>query len=240
MKIKPIKRLRLFVQVSEQIEQFMATGEYKPGDKFPPEQKLAERFGVSRNVLREAYRSLAERGLITVKHGRGVFVKKPELSVVSNALKRIIQTEDKESSLKLYEVRLIIESTNVFLATLRNDNKDLMAMERAIDKMNKIMAAGITTDRLAQWAKADFQFHMALAQATHNQFFSMLLQPLTSAVINTIVVLLQKKPDFKNDVKNGIADHWRIFENIKESNLVGAVEAMNTHLERFKRIILEN
>ncbi|WP_286958655.1 GntR family transcriptional regulator [Arsenicicoccus sp. UBA7492] len=56
------------------------TGELAPGDKLPSERALAETHAVARNTAREAVRLLAEQGLVTAEHGRGVFVRaKPRL-----------------------------------------------------------------------------------------------------------------------------------------------------------------
>jgi GntR family transcriptional regulator len=50
---------------------------YPPGEKLPSERVLAEQYGSARNTAREAIRLLAESGLVTAEHGRGVFVREP-------------------------------------------------------------------------------------------------------------------------------------------------------------------
>lgn len=58
----------------------IASGEISGGDRLPSERALAEEHHVARNTAREAVRLLAEEGLVTAEHGRGVFVRtKPRL-----------------------------------------------------------------------------------------------------------------------------------------------------------------
>lgn len=67
-------------QLATHLRALIASGELAPGDKLPSERKLAAEHGLARNTAREAIRQLAESGLVTAQHGRGVFVRdKPRL-----------------------------------------------------------------------------------------------------------------------------------------------------------------
>ena len=71
----PIKpKERLYQEIVDQIQQQILSGALKQGDQIPAERDLAERFGVSRTAVREAIKSLTEKGLIEVFVGRGTFV----------------------------------------------------------------------------------------------------------------------------------------------------------------------
>lgn len=61
--------------MARELRERIDSGELTPGDKLPSERVLAETYGVARNTAREAIRLLAEQGLVTVEHGRGVFVR---------------------------------------------------------------------------------------------------------------------------------------------------------------------
>ena len=128
-KYASIERQRLFMEVSEQLEKMILSGLYKPGHKLPSEQTLANEFGVSRNVIREAYKSLMERGLVSVKQGKGTFVTAPHLNLVAQALNRFIQSTEKTSHTNLYEIRRVLEVASVKLAAKRANNEDLVTME---------------------------------------------------------------------------------------------------------------
>ena len=65
-------------RIAEALRALIASGELAPGDKLPSERELARRFRAARNTAREAIRLLAEEGLVTAQHGRGVFVREGE------------------------------------------------------------------------------------------------------------------------------------------------------------------
>jgi GntR family transcriptional regulator len=67
-------------QVAAALRAAIDAGELAEGDRLPSERQLAAAHGVARNTAREAIRQLAEAGLVTAEHGRGVFVRrKPRL-----------------------------------------------------------------------------------------------------------------------------------------------------------------
>lgn len=65
----------LYRQLEDAIMQDIGAGKLKPGDKLPTEETLAETFGISRPVVRQAYGSLVSGGFIVRGRGRGSFVK---------------------------------------------------------------------------------------------------------------------------------------------------------------------
>lgn len=61
--------------LARRLREAITAGDFREGDKLPSERALAERHGVARNTAREAIRLLADQGLVTAEHGRGVFVR---------------------------------------------------------------------------------------------------------------------------------------------------------------------
>src|SRR5690554_5213874 len=103
-----ISKINLSETIADKIEEMILDNTLKEGHKFPPETELAEYFGVSRNILREAMRGLKERGLIRVHSGKGVFVTRPKGKVLGDTFTRFIKLTD--ISLKnVYEFRSALE-----------------------------------------------------------------------------------------------------------------------------------
>ncbi|MFC8170321.1 GntR family transcriptional regulator, partial [Streptomyces sp. NPDC057293] len=65
-------------RIADALRASIERGELEAGQKLPSERALAEQYGAARNTAREAIRVLAEQGLVTAKHGRGVFVREPQ------------------------------------------------------------------------------------------------------------------------------------------------------------------
>lgn len=171
--VSPLKRRLLFESVAEKLESLILSGELKPGEKLPSEHELARQFGVSRNVVREGLRSLIEQGLVTVRPGDGVYVQAPDQSVVVEAFLRYMQLNRAENWVdELYEVRRLLEPEIAALAAQRATPEDISALEDALERMR------IHQDDPQEWAQADWDFHSALARASHNSLLLILLKPL--------------------------------------------------------------
>ncbi|MBY8886826.1 GntR family transcriptional regulator [Streptomyces sp. PTM05] len=65
-------------RIAEDLRRQIESGALRGGDKLKSERALAEEYGAARNTAREAVRLLAEQGLVTAKHGKGVFVREPQ------------------------------------------------------------------------------------------------------------------------------------------------------------------
>lgn len=76
----------LYTNIVDNIEEAIKNGELNEGTKLPSERAMAERYDVSRNVIREAYKILKEKGLVDIYSGKGAFVSKPKANVINNRL----------------------------------------------------------------------------------------------------------------------------------------------------------
>lgn len=82
----PLPRRTLSEQMADQLTEAIISGELPPGSMLPVEPALAQQFGVSRAVVRDATRMLAARGLVYAQHGRGVFVTESGVLPFADAL----------------------------------------------------------------------------------------------------------------------------------------------------------
>lgn len=74
----------LYLQTKDELSKTIANKRYKYGERLPSELELAAMFGVSRSTIREAIKSLAQEGLVTIKHGLGTFVTSSKPDIKSN------------------------------------------------------------------------------------------------------------------------------------------------------------
>ena len=80
---RAVKTSRLYEQIVQQVEDSILKGQLKPGDQLPAERDLAQRFGVSRTAVREAVKTLTEKGLVEAYSGRGTCRKRPALMLAA-------------------------------------------------------------------------------------------------------------------------------------------------------------
>src|SRR5271157_855002 len=107
----PLGTKRAFEDISDQIRELIYSGVFKPGDKLPPERELAIQFNAGRMVVREAFRTLEQSGLIYIKQGSfgGAFIKKMDSSPIENSISDMIKIGNITME-NLTEARIKIES----------------------------------------------------------------------------------------------------------------------------------
>ena len=128
-----IRNLRAFEEIADQIRKELSDRRLRAGDRLPPERALAEQFGVSRNTLREALRSLENAGLLRLQKGAtgGAFVRESTGDAIITGLRDMfhlgaIQPEH------LTEARVMIESSAVRAACERATPEDIAALNANI------------------------------------------------------------------------------------------------------------
>src|SRR6266481_2096834 len=102
---KIIRSSRLYEQIVQQVEESIHKGALKAGDQLPPERELAEQFGVSRTAVREAVKTLREKGLVEAYPGRGTFITDGSSYSMKQSLHRMMRVGQGEGSGFLAEVR---------------------------------------------------------------------------------------------------------------------------------------
>ena len=93
---RTVKTSRLFEQIVQQVEESILKGQLKPGDQLPAERDLAQRFGVSRTAVREAVKTLREKGLVEAYSGRGTFVTNGTSQAIRQSLDLMIRINQQE------------------------------------------------------------------------------------------------------------------------------------------------
>jgi DNA-binding FadR family transcriptional regulator len=118
--------------IEDQIKEAICDGHYHVGDKLPPERTLAEQFGVSRAVVREALRSLEREGLLTIKTGAhgGAYVIHMENKSIENSLRLMLSTGQLSHD-EIQQARMFVEPPIAAEAALKATPKDIARMKEA-------------------------------------------------------------------------------------------------------------
>lgn len=207
--------------VASEIEEAIITGIFAVGNQLPSEQQLADQFGVSRNVVREAYKFLKERGLIEILNGSGAYVLRPSPAATSDALGRYIRLLGAYQSITaLYEARRLLEGSNVRLAAERGDAQDHQYLDECLQRMEE--HAGL----IERWSEADLDFHLGIAKATHNPFLRLLLEPLVDQLRGVIA----EGYIVPGAVERGLEAHRNLYQLIKNRDGEGAYMVIIEHL----------
>ena len=190
----------------------------QPGEKLPNEVELAQQLGVSRATLREAIRTLADRGVLEVRRGKGTFVSRRVEEIDDfgfSSLERVWgQLRD------LFELRSIFEPRAAALACRR----------AAPEELADILKKGAAVERCIREGRdrtqADQAFHTAIVRAAHNEFLLRLL-PMIHQAVSTAVERGGEREQLAEDT---LRDHALLLEFLQKRDGAGAEHAMAIHL----------
>ncbi len=158
---------RLSDRVAGELARRIDSGELAPDQRLPTEQQLAGRFGVSRNVVREAVSRLKSMGLVVSRQGAGVFVAPREQARPLAFDPSVLQSL--ESVVQVVEVRRALEGEVAALAAQRITPAKARALRLALQRLDAAVEAG------ADGVEEDLAFHRSIAQATGNPQFERVL-----------------------------------------------------------------
>src|SRR5262250_375768 len=120
---RAVKTSRLYELIVQQVEESILKGQLKPGDQLPAERELAQRFGVSRTAVREAVKTLREKGLVEAYTGRGTFVTNGTSQAIRQSLDWMSKVSQHEGTVHLAELRRILEPEIAAMAAPKLDQQ---------------------------------------------------------------------------------------------------------------------
>lgn len=212
----------LVARVSEALRAEILGGHLKPGDRLPSEAKLTEAHGVSRTVVREAVAALRADRLVEARQGAGVFVLEtvaPEPAPFQN-----IDYVRLSSMIEMLELRTAVEVEAAGLAATRRSAQQEERIIEAFRAVNAAIAANTST------AEADYDLHLAIAEATNNPRFTEFL-----ALVGANVIPRQALQDTDDTAPRPYLsqlqeEHDRIVSAILAGEEDAARQAMRVHL----------
>lgn len=187
---KPVKKTTLAEKLAEETTALILSGDLQSGSALPTEVELADQYGVSRAVVRDATRMLMARGLVEVQHGKGVFVTSTQNSAFGEALLLALKRAHATAwDVEQFEMLLIPEV--VALATEMATPEELSAIRSAVEDYLETYKTLITLSDeqidlvdvdQAQLNQRFLQKYRVMVekiyQATHNKVLQQLARPL--------------------------------------------------------------
>jgi len=207
-------------QVVDELGRAMVAGTYPVGSILPGDAELAQRFKVSRTVLRETMKTLAAKGMVVAKARVGTRVTEKNLWNMFDS--EIIAWHfdngvTEEFLLQLYDIRLAFEPFAAGLVAERATGDDIAHLR----ELALVMAEpGHTTESLAL---ADLRFHLAVADASHNPFMRTLGSLIEAALVGMFRI---STPPSQNGFSNIADTHMRIVDMIAAGDVAGTRKAM--------------
>jgi GntR family transcriptional regulator, transcriptional repressor for pyruvate dehydrogenase complex len=222
-----IQVARAFEDIAGQIRGELSHGRLKAGDRLPPERELVVRFGVSRNTLREALRSLEIAGLITLRKGAagGAFVNDSNGETIVTSIQDMFSLGAVTAE-QITRARISIESAIIRAACEAHTAGDIKRLRENLE------LAAEATRRNDFFARANLhlEFHMILARATRNPILIVVMEALIGIMRQFICSIgSQQIADYV------LPSRKRFMQYFEARNVDAAMTEMERHLKRVNR-----
>jgi DNA-binding FadR family transcriptional regulator len=163
MEFPKIRQERLSDTIAKTLERLIVDGVFAAGDRLPSERDLSASLDVSRPSLREALHKLETRGLLETRHGGGTYVRDTLGMRLTDPLADLFQRHP-QAGVDFIELRKTLDGISAYYAALRGSDAD----HAAISEKFEAMVVAHASDDPAVEAERDAEFHIAIAEASHN------------------------------------------------------------------------
>ncbi|WP_017761296.1 FadR/GntR family transcriptional regulator [Pseudacidovorax intermedius] len=226
VRFQAVRSARAFEEIADQIRTELAEGRLKVGSRLPAERALAVQFGVSRNTLREALRSLEHAGLVRLQKGAsgGAFISEGSGLAITTSLMDLYHIGTITPG-HLTEARIWLESVIVREACSRATPADLDALRKNVEA-----AAQATKDGdFQRRAEMHLDFHRILARMTGN--------PLMVLMMDSLIAVLSRFIQTLGEYENAfvLPSRKRFLKHMEARDVDAAVAEMEASLKRLQK-----
>lgn len=208
-------------KIIRQIRELITSGQLNPGDKLPPERKLAEKLGVGRSNVRDAIKKLEFYGILRTVPQSGTIVAGIGITALEGLISDVLKIENSDFT-SLVETRVLMETESAKLAAIRRTDQDIIDIKNALEAYEKKVKLN------QQAVEEDLMFHLKIAEAGKNTVLKSLMLIITPDIINNFITL-----DICKDGRfvDALEEHQIILNHIINQDPEAAAAAMRTHLK---------
>jgi len=218
--VKPKKASTL---IAEQILKLLEAGQLRPGDRLPPERRLAEEFAVNRQAVREALSALQLLGVVETRPGAGTRIPRG-MPKGADLLSEVRHLDEQDNPFEVMEARAVIEPEIVRLAAGRATDSQLRDILAAINVYEQLVRNNTPP------ISGDLAIHSALAGASGNAVFAGFIQSIASLANQWLWRRRREQEWEQQRALLYLEQHRRIYAAIKGHHAAEAVRAMKLHL----------
>ena len=226
----PIERPRLSDTIYGQLLDEIMAGRFSAGDRLPTENQLAQRFSVSRPVVREALQRLQTDGVVIARQGSGTYVQRSPSQRVGELTSQV----SLHDVLQVMELRMALEELSARLAARNRTDDQVRIIEQARQALGEVFG------QEAAAKEADYAFHRAIAVASGNRLLVEALDQISERVKTGMNVTLSLTREASEQRRERVLDeHDRIVHAIRIGDAESASIAMRYHLDQVRNRLLD-
>lgn len=226
---KPVKNMKVYEQVVDQIKEMVRVGQIKKGDKLPTERVMAEELQVSRTSIREAMRALEVVGLIESRQGAGNYIREEFDDVLLEPLSIVFMLQNGTNK-DIFELREVLELSTIFLSVMRISDEELKKLGELVERFK-------TSRDEEENVKIDSEFHSIIVKGANNVLITNLLEGVSELVDKFISE--GRRAILSDEGNRGklLDFHEKIYLAIKNRDAYSAYTHMQEHFQLIKENI---
>jgi GntR family transcriptional repressor for pyruvate dehydrogenase complex len=195
----------------------------QPGDELPSEMQLAELFGVSRPVVREALRHLSALHIVAVANGKRAVVQPLSPGLLGTYFSWAVNVRP-SSLIELHELRKGIEGQSAWLAAQRHHQEEAETLQALVSRMSACL------EDINNYTELDMRLHLAIAAATHNELLRNVVESIREPMKEVIKRGLLVTAD-RAELEQVQRSHEEIVELVVHRQPREARHAMERHFD---------
>jgi len=226
MQFETINPPKVADAIVSQIEQLILEGVLKPGERLPSERDLAQELSVSRPSLREAMTTLKSRGLLQSRRGGGSYVVDIIAPALTDPLIALLKNHPK-AMFDVLELRHALEEVAAYFAAIRATEADREILRCRFTALEEIQQG----EHEPQYdSVADANFHLAIADASHNVALIHVMRGLFNLLLSHICRSLERLYTRESSYMIVHSQHQAILKAILDRDPEAARQAAHIHL----------
>jgi GntR family transcriptional regulator, transcriptional repressor for pyruvate dehydrogenase complex len=234
MVLSQIGNKSVYYSALRQLEKLIVDGIYKPNERLPSERDIALQLKISRPNIRIALKELQRKKLVITKKGDGTFVNNFLGDGINKPLMYLL-THHSKPAIDFMEFRYAVEGEAAYQATIRATKYDKQILKEIINKMT----VAHKHDDPDEEASMDINFHIAIAEASHNILQLHIMKSLFS-LLNDGIFFNRNVLYFRTGSRSSLLKHHHeIYDNIIKGNPEKAKKVMQGHVDYAKQGIIE-
>lgn len=226
--MKNLKSRKLYLQVYDELKDYIVQNQLKPGDKLPTEMEMCTLLGVSRNVLREAIKSLEISGIVSSKPGVGIIIQEFNTDFLFHNLLYNLAGDSEKLLSQTLAVRRTLELGFLQEAFDHLTQEDLIQLQNHLETMQNIQKKNSKKKNSqlifgAEFYEADANFHETLFASTGNTILSSIIQAVWACD------KYHKQHIHPPYMEQTVAKHEKIVAALLAKDFEAFKQAMNYH-----------
>ena len=213
-------------EIADRIRVLILDDTFPTGQPLPGERVLAERFGVSRGSIRDAFRTLETIGLLVTRHGQGTFPQELDVDRLVAPLASVLSYRYDLQD-ELLDVRRMFEPAVARVAATRVTDEDLADLQRILDAQRKKLKSGRSA------IVEDTAFHQVLARATRNRVVVSIMATLNDLLVESRKRTLRQE----GRPARSLVGHEAVVAALGRRDPAAAAEAMRAHIDQIAELL---